>query len=71
MKHQSPREVEIRGIYFPPLLLSVLLGLFLAWLSLMALYRFKIDRYIEDPKVAFLSLSVIYTVLLSTFVFPS
>jgi hypothetical protein len=71
MMDRIPREVEIRGIYFPPLLLSGILGLLLAWLTLIALYRWRLDHYIEAPTVVFLALSVIYTVILSTFVIPS
>jgi ABC-type uncharacterized transport system permease subunit len=66
-----PREVEIRGIYFPPLLLSGILGLLLAWLTLIALYRWRWDHYVEAPAIMFLALSVIYTVIISTFVLPS
>ncbi|MFQ6538048.1 MULTISPECIES: DUF1656 domain-containing protein [Aphanothece] len=66
-----PREVEIRGIYFPPLLLCGILGLLLAWLTLIALYRLRWDHYIEAPTIAFLALSVIYAVILSTWVIPS
>jgi ABC-type uncharacterized transport system permease subunit len=66
-----PREVEIRGIYFPPLFLSGILGLLLAWLTLIAVYRLRLNQHIEAPTLAFLALTVIYTVLLSTFVIPS
>lgn len=66
-----PREVEIRGIYFPPLLLSGILGLVLAWITFAALYRLRWDRHIEAPEIAFLALAVIYAVILSTVVIPA
>lgn len=71
MTDRIPKEIEIRGIYVPPLLLSVSLGLGLAWLSCLALYRLRLDHNIGQPTVFFLALSVVYAVLLSTFVFPS
>lgn len=66
-----PKEVEIRGIYFPPLLLCGIFGLLLAWLTLIALYRLRWDHYIEAPTIVFLALSIIYAVILSAFVIPS
>jgi ABC-type uncharacterized transport system permease subunit len=55
----------------PPLLLSVTLGFLLAWLSCLLLYRYRLDHHFTAPTLVFVALGTIYTVLLSTFVFPS
>lgn len=67
----TPREVEIRGVYFPPLFLSVLLGGFVAWLTCLFLHRYRHSRMLEAPTVVFLALTAIYAVIFSTVLFPS
>jgi len=66
-----PRELALGGVYVPPLLLSVLLALGLAWLTCLLLHRRRRGRSLEAPTVVFLALTAIYAVILSTLLFPS
>ncbi len=65
-----PGEVDLWGVYVPPLLIAGLLGLFAAWLVSRALNRFRLSRYFFYPPLVFVSLVVLFTVLFATFVVP-
>ncbi|MEE4161634.1 MAG: DUF1656 domain-containing protein [Woeseiaceae bacterium] len=65
-----PVEVSIYGIYFLPLMVAGAVGLVLARLTGSLLNRLRLARWFAHPPLVFVALSVIYTVLLSTFVFP-
>ena len=65
-----PSEVELLGVYFPPLLLAGLLGAVAAAATAYALNRFRLSRFFYYPPVVFLALAVIYTGLIGTFVIP-
>lgn len=59
------------GIYVSPLLLSVLLALWLAWLTCWLLHHQRRGRSLKAPTVVFLALTAIYAVILSTLLFPA
>jgi hypothetical protein len=65
-----PSEVALWGVYFPPLLLASLLGICAAVATALALNRYRLSRYFYYPPIVFLSLAVIYTGLIGTFVIP-
>ena len=65
-----PSEVELLGVYFPPLLLAGLLGAVAAAATAYALNRFRLSRFFYYPPVVFLALAVIYTGVIGTFVIP-
>ena len=65
-----PSEVELLGVYFPPLLLAGLLGAVIAAATAYALNRYRLSRFFYYPPVVFLALAVIYTGLIGTFVIP-
>ena len=65
-----PSEVELLGVYFPPLLLVGLLGAVAATATAYALNRYRLSRFFYYPPVVFLALAVIYTGLIGTFVIP-
>ncbi len=63
-----PSEVQIGGVYFPPLLLAGILGALAAAGTAYGLNRYRLSRFIYYPPVVFLALAVIYTGLIGTFV---
>jgi len=67
---QYPIEISISGVYFPPLLLATLLGLFIAWGITRVLNHFGFARYVWHPPLFYLALVVICTGLIGIFVIP-
>ena len=67
----TPSEFAIAEVYFSPLLIASLVGLFLAWQTALLLNRFRLSRYFFYPPLVFVALAVIYTVLIGTFIIPS
>ncbi len=65
-----PREVSIYGVYFPPYLLAAILGVALAALTVLLLNRYRLSRFFYFPPIIFLSMAVIYTLLVGTFLVP-
>jgi hypothetical protein len=64
-----PHELHI-GVFFPPLLLDAALGLAAAWITARLLNRFRVTRYFYHPSLVLIAVAVIYTGLLSIFLFP-
>jgi hypothetical protein len=65
-----PSEVELLGVYFPPLFLAGLLGAVAAAATAYGFNRYRLSRFFYYPPVVFLALAVIYTGLIGTFVIP-
>lgn len=66
-----PKEIEIYGIYLPPLLISAGLGVGAAWLTAHLLNRYRLSRFLLFPPIVFVALAIIYTCVIGTFVIPS
>ena len=66
-----PSELALGDVYFPPMLIAGLLGAAAAWFTAMLLNRYRLSRFFAYPPVVFLSLAVIYTMALGTFVIPA
>ena len=66
----NPAEVEILGTYYPPILLSGLLGILAMVLTTRWLARRHLFRYVFFPNLIMLAQVAIYTVLIGTFVIP-
>ena len=66
-----PREFALGGVFFPPLLVAGILALALSWITAAILNRLRISRFFYYPPLVYVALLVIYTIVLSTFVFPS
>jgi hypothetical protein len=66
-----PSEFVMGGVYFPPMLVAGTLGAGAAWLTAHLLNRYRLSRFFAYPPVVLLSLAVIYTVLIATFVIPA
>ena len=65
-----PSEVNIMGVYWPPLLLAVALGTTAMIVTVMALNRHRMSRYFYLPEVVMLALICLYTSIIGTFVIP-
>lgn len=66
-----PREFALGGVFLPPLLVAGILALGLAWVTALILNRLRISRFFFYPPLVYVALLVLYTIFLSTFVFPS
>ncbi|KHK03551.1 DUF1656 domain-containing protein [Desulfovibrio sp. TomC] len=65
----SPREVNIAGIYLPPLLIAGCSGLALAYGLARGLNRFRLSRYFAAPQLVFVCLAIIFSNLIETVLF--
>jgi hypothetical protein len=65
-----PKEFVIGGVYFPPLLIAGILGVLAAALTAMLFNRYRLSRFIYNPPLVFLALSIIYSGLIGTFIIP-
>ena len=61
-----PSELAIGGVYLPPMLLALLLGLIAAGLTARWMNRRRLGRYLANPPLVFLSMIVIYTIAIGT-----
>ncbi len=65
-----PSEFAIGGVYMPPLLIAALVGTAAASLTAGLLNRYRLSRYFFYPPLVFVALTIIYTVLIGTFIIP-
>ena len=65
-----PHELYVGEVFFPPILLDAALGLVAAVITARLLNRFRVSRYFYHPSLVLIALVVIYTGLLSIFLFP-
>ncbi len=63
-----PHEFTIGGVFMPPLLIAALFGTAAAVLTVRVLNRYRLSKYFFYPPVVFLSLMIIYTVFIGTFI---
>jgi hypothetical protein len=68
--HLVPSEFAFGGVYMPPMLVAAVIGMTAAVLTARWLNRRKLSRYFFYPPLVFVALTVIYTVLIGTFVIP-
>jgi len=68
--HLIPHELHVGEIFFPPILLNATLGLLATSITARLLNRFRVSRYFYYPSLVLIALAVIYTGLLSIFLFP-
>lgn len=66
-----PNDISILGVYIPPLLVSFMFGLGAASLTLRLLSNRGLVKYFSNPQLVFFATTAIYTVVLSSTVFPS
>jgi hypothetical protein len=66
----TPAELSMGGIFLPPLFVSSIFAVIFAGMSASWLNRKRLSKYFFYPPLVFVSLLVIYTVLIGTFIFP-
>ena len=62
--------ISISGVYFSPLLLATLLGIFIAWGITRLLNHFGFARHVWHPPLFYLALVVFCTGLIGIFAIP-
>ena len=65
-----PSEFAIGGVYVPPMLIAAILGMVSAVLTARLLNRYRISRFFFYPPLVFVALTIIYTVVIGTFIIP-
>ena len=65
-----PHEFSLGGVYLPPLFVAGIFATAIAASTVRALNRRRWSRYFFYPPLVFVALTVIYTVLIGTFVIP-
>ena len=65
-----PMEVSISGIYFPPIMFAILLGVLLAGVVAKLLNRFNLTRFIWHPPLFFIALAVVCTRIVGILIIP-
>ncbi len=65
-----PAEVEIFGVYWPPLLLAVILGTIAMVVTIRLLNRHRLSRFFVLPEFVMLAMIALYTVIIGTFLIP-
>ena len=65
-----PTEFSIGGVFMPPLLMASILGTIAAIAVARLLNRYRLSRYFFYPPLVFMALTVIFTVIVGTFLIP-
>jgi hypothetical protein len=65
-----PAEVDIFGVYWPPLLLAVILGTIAMVVTIRLLNRHRLSRFFVLPEFVMLAMIALYTVIIGTFLIP-
>jgi len=63
-----PHEFAIGGVFMPPLLIASFLGMMAAVGTALVLNRYRLSRYFFYPPLVLVSLTVIYTIVIGTFI---
>ena len=67
----NPAEFEILGTYFPPILLSAILGILAMVFTTRWLARRRLFRYLYFPNVVMFAMAILYTLIIGTFLIPA
>ena len=65
-----PAEVDIFGVYWPLLLLAVILGTIAMVVTIRLLNRHRLSRFFVLPEFVMLAMIALYTVIIGTFLIP-
>ena len=65
-----PREFFIGDVYLSPALVAAVIGTTLAVLTTRLLNHFPLSQFFYYPPIIFLSMAVIYTLLVGAFLVP-
>jgi len=67
MLNPYPHELSIGDVYYSPLILVALLSFLAALVTVMALNKLKLTRYLYAPSYVFIAILALYMVLIDTF----
>ena len=67
----NPAEVEIAGTYYPPILVSAILGILAMVFTTKWLARRRLFRFVYYPNVVMLAMTILYTLLIGTILVPA
>ena len=70
-EHFPPSEVEIFGVYAPPLLYVFTLAVIAMLVTVYFLNRHRMSRYFFLPELVMLAMVAIYAAIIGTFVIPT
>jgi hypothetical protein len=66
-----PAEFHIGGVFMPPMFVAAIFGVSAAVATARWLNRTRLSRYLFYPPLVFVAMTVIYTILIGTFIIPS
>ena len=61
-----PQEFTVGDVALPPMLVAAFLGLAATIITTRVLNRYRLSRFFANPPLAFVSMLVLYTVLIGT-----
>ncbi len=61
-----PHEIALGEVFMPPLLVAGTLAVIATMVTVHLLNRYRLSRYFYYPPLAFVALTVIYTVVIGT-----
>jgi hypothetical protein len=65
--NEVPHELALGDVYLSPLLPVFALALLGAWVSTLILNKLRLSRYIMLPSTTFLTLMLLYILLMNTY----
>ena len=65
-----PSDVDIGGVYWPPLLVVFILSLLAMHLTVYLLNRTRLSRFFMFPMVVMAAITALYTVVIGTVFIP-
>ena len=66
--NRIPHEISIGGVYMSSLLVAGALGILATVITVKLLNRYRLSKYFFYPPLVFIAFTIIYTVLIGTFV---
>lgn len=66
----SPTDVDIYGVYWPPLLVVFIVSFVAMHLTVYLLNRTRLARFFMFPMLVMVAITTIYVVVIGTFVIP-
>lgn len=67
MSNLYPHELSVGDVYYSPLLLVAFLSFLAALITVMAINKLKLTRYLYAPAYVFIAVMALYVVLIDTF----
>jgi Ca2+/Na+ antiporter len=65
--NEMPHELALGDVYLSPLLPVFTVALLGAWITTILLNKLRLSRYIMFPSTTFLTLMMLYTLLMNAF----